>query len=109
MSPIESHLREIAEESGLDYDAETATSREGHATLPGTDHLAETFYQESATWQPWRAFLAGVGTGSGWDATEALADLAAMTQATLAKGGLVGPAYLASLTFPHNSNKPTPS
>lgn len=109
MSPIESHLREIAEESGLDYDEEMATSHEGHATIPGTDHIAKTWYQEADCWQPWRAWIAGVGSGYGWDVNEALQDLATKTHAALAKGELIGPAYLATLVFPSKSTHPTPS
>lgn len=94
MNSIQSHLREIAEESGLDYDEEMATSHEGHATIPGTDHIADTWYQEAADWQPWRAFLAGVGTCQGHDLNEALADLAAKTRST-PRGGHHCPPLLA--------------
>ena len=61
------HIRDIADESGIDLDAETAVSCE--ATVGGI----ETWYQESAIWRPWRAFKAGVGTYSGWTREEAIA------------------------------------
>lgn len=68
------HLREIALESGVDFDEDSATSRERHISLPDWPEPVATWYQECATWQPWRAFIAGAGEGSGWSAREAAAD-----------------------------------
>lgn len=65
------HIREIAEESGVDLDEENATSCERSIIVPGYPHPIETWYQESAIWQPWRAFIKGYGTYSGWSAQEA--------------------------------------
>lgn len=65
------HLREIAEESGYDLDEEMAVSSEREITVPGYPHPIETWYQESATWQPFRAFIKGHGTFYGWTAEEA--------------------------------------
>lgn len=72
------HLAEIAEESGIDLDEESAISHERDIEIPGCPHRIETFYQESATWKPWQAFIMGIGTRSGWSAEEAAAEVAAL-------------------------------
>ncbi len=73
------HLEEIAAESGIDLDEEFAISHERDIHLPGCPHRIESWYQESATWKPWQAFIQGIGTRSGWsaeEAAEAVAELA---------------------------------
>lgn len=74
------HLREIAEESGVDLDAEFATSNEKPILVDGYPEPISTWYQENDIWKPWKAFIKGHGTFSGWSAMEAA--LAAASHAT---------------------------
>lgn len=93
---MKTHLMEIAEESGIDLVEESATSNENEVRLPGLPPIV-TFYQEAATWRPWKAFLAGVGTYSHWSAEEAAGLVAEKARERLARGGLVGESYLAGI------------
>ena len=93
---LAAHLAEIAEESGVDLLEETAVSHEHVSRRKGLPPI-DVWYQEAATWKPWRAFLAGVGTCCGWDAKEAADRAADKAIERVAAGGLVGREYLDSL------------
>ena len=93
---LRKHIEEIAFESGIDLEEESAVSHEERHTLADLPPI-ETWYQESGVWEPWKAFLAGVGTRSGWSAEEAAQSVAEFARERIAAGLLIGPDYLASL------------
>ena len=97
---IHPHLREIAEESGLDLDEALCQTHRALHPIPGTDQVAETYWQQSAIFQPIRAFLLGVGEASGWDVEDALENLAKKARPIIAAGRPVGLDYLASIGTP---------
>lgn len=65
------HIAEIATESGVDLDEEFATSNHNHINISTYPNPIETWYQESACWEPYRAWIKGVGIASGNSAVEA--------------------------------------
>ena len=65
------HLKEIAEESGIDLDEEFATSSEKEIMVDGYPRPIQTWYQECEHYEPYYAFIPGLGSFRAWTPEEA--------------------------------------
>ena len=88
---LRKHIEETAFESGIDLEEESTVSHEETRTFADLPPI-ETWYEEREIWQPWKAFLAGIGTRSGWSAEEAAQSVAKSARERIAAGLLIGPA-----------------